>query len=273
MTANGKPGIPQAGIVCRAVGDILIALTALFTVYLCVVMTRRIGAVVLKDIYRKIFHHELILCAVLILFALDLRFGFWTAFGPRALQIAGWVPRIAVAALTAVILLFTGRVVAGGMIRTAPEAENVIVLGMALENGEPSRDLIGRLDTAEKYLNGHPGARLILTGGNPDEAGLTEAGVMRRILLDRGVPEDRLILEDQAESTRDNFINTARLIGADGPVALITSSYHMDRALRMARDAGFRDCQRLPAPSDPVTYASNVLWEVILDINEVIRRG
>ena len=141
---------------------------------------------------------------------------------------------------------------------------------MALQEGQPTQDLILRLDTAQRYLEENPGAALILTGGNPDEQGVTEAGVMRRILLERGVPEERLMLEDQASSTRENFVNSARLLDPAQPVVMISSNYHMDRAVRTARKAGFQSVLRLPAPSDPLMYGVNVMWEVILDINEAL---
>ena len=49
----------------RAAGDFLIVLVIAFTIYLTVIMTRRISAVVLKDSYKEIFRYELIICGVL----------------------------------------------------------------------------------------------------------------------------------------------------------------------------------------------------------------
>ncbi len=259
----------KQGKVRRTAGSILIVLIALFTAYLCVIMLHRINTVVLKDTYRKIFHNELILCGILFLFALDLRFGFFTKPESPLLKIPGWILRIAVMVLALVILFFCGRVVAGSLINTAGEAENVIVLGMALEDGKPQKDLLLRLDTARQYLKEHPHATLVLTGGNPDQSGLTEAGVMKELLLERGVPEESMLLEDQAATTRENFINASQIVGPDNPVVFISSGYHMDRAVRMAESAGFRNIMRLPAPSDPLHYGANVMWEVILDLNDL----
>ena len=77
----------------RAAGDLLIVLVIAFTFYLTVIMTRRISAVVLKDSYIKIFRYELVICAVFLLLALDIRFGFLTK-GTGFLRIAGWTVRI-----------------------------------------------------------------------------------------------------------------------------------------------------------------------------------
>ena len=53
------------------------------------------------------------------------------------------------------------------------------------------------------------------------------------------------------------------------PVVLITSDYHMDRAVQTAAGAGFTRVMRLPAPSSPVHFGANVLWEAILELNEL----
>lgn len=252
----------------RWLGNLLLALVLLYTVYLCAVMLHRINTVVLKDTYRTIFHNELILCAVLLLAALDLRFAFFSWPRVKVLKMLGWALRLTVAAGALIILFFCGKVIAGSLIRTAGEAENAIVLGMALEKGQPTRDLLLRLDTAEQYLKQHPESTLILTGGNSGESGQTEAAVMQELLLARGIPEERLLLEDRAEDTRENFVNTAELIDPTAPVVLISSNYHMDRATRMAEESGFRQILRLPAPSSPLPYGANLMWEVILDIND-----
>jgi uncharacterized SAM-binding protein YcdF (DUF218 family) len=268
QAVNPDAGRRGAGRVRRVIGDVLIVSVALFTVYLCAVMLHRIHTVVLKDTYRSIFHHELLLCGVLLLFSLDLRFGLFTKPRAAVLRTIGRIMRVLVALSALVIVFYCVRVVSGGLINTAKECGNAIVLGMALQDGKPTKDLILRLDTARRYLEEYPDATLILTGGNPDETGLTEADVMRALLAERGVPEARMITEDKATTTRENFTDTAEFLDTAEPVVLISSSYHMDRAVRMAREAGFRQILRLPAPSDPLQYGANVMWEMIMDMNE-----
>ena len=253
----------------QKIGTILIVLAVAFTVYLSVIMIRRINTVVLKAAYTKIFCNELVACAFFILFALDVRFGF-TGAENMVLKIAGWCLRILVVFVTAVLLFFIGKITIGSFVCTEAPAKNAIVLGLALENGKPTDDLVSRLDTAEKYLQRNPDTTLILTGGNPDETGRTEAAVMRDILTERGVREDRMRLEDQAETTKDNFRNTARLTDPEEPIVLISSNYHMDRAVQTAHSAGFSKILRLPAPSSLISFGANVMWEVILELNELV---
>ena len=102
---------------------------------------------------------------------------------------------------------------------TADQADYALVLRLALENGEPVPDLLARLDKAQEYLAEYPEARLILTGGNADESGRSEADVMRDILTERVVPEDKLILEDRSTTTVENFRNVAEMISRRNPLS------------------------------------------------------
>ena len=256
----------------QIVGIVLVILTVAYTVYLVAVMIRRINAVVLKDNYIKVFRYELVACGILVLFALDVRFGLFTRLNPGVLKAAGWVLRVLVALAAGVLLFLAAKVTAGSLVRTGTTAKQAIVLGLALENGQPTADLQLRMDTAERYLRENPDGTLILTGGNPDGSGRTEAAVMRELLAARGVPEVRMVLEDRAETTKENFRNAAKIADPAEPVVLISSDYHMDRAAQTARSAGFTKVLRMPAPSSPLYFGANVLWEVILELNELTLR-
>ncbi len=255
----------------KIVGDILLVLVVLLIADVVFVMPARINAVVLKADYREVFMYEIILCVILLVFALDVRFNLFTRWKNAILKPVGWVLRAVIVLFSAVIVFFCGKVIVGGVINTADRADYAIVLGLALENGEPAPDLLARLDTAREYLNKYPEARLILTGGNADESGRTEADVMRDILTERGVPQERLILEDRAQTTRENFRNIAGIVSAGEPVVMISSDYHMDRAVRNAAESGFTRVMRLPAPSGFLAYGANMLSEVVLNLNDLVR--
>ena len=92
---------------------------------------------------------------------------------------------------------------------------------------------------------------------------------MRDILTAKGVPEESLMMEDQASTTKENFENIARMISPDKPVVMISSNYHMDRAVRNAEKNGFSSVMRFPAPSAFFAYGANMLSEVVLDLNEL----
>jgi uncharacterized SAM-binding protein YcdF (DUF218 family) len=254
----------------KIIGSIMLILAVAFTVYLSVIMIGRINAVVLKATYKKIFIYELIICAVFILLAVDVRFGF-TGMKSNVLKALGWVLRVIVIAAAAVFLFFIGKVTIGGFSHASNLADHAIVLGLALENGKPTQNLLYRLDKAEAYLEQEQKGTLILTGGNADESGKTEAETMHDILAERGVAEERMILEDKAETTEENFANVAKIVDPAAPIVLISSDYHMDRASQTAGKAGFSNILRMPAQSVLTEYGANVMWEVVLELNDLIK--
>jgi uncharacterized SAM-binding protein YcdF (DUF218 family) len=80
---------------------------------------------------------------------------------------------------------------------------------------------------------------VIVTGGNPRN-GNTEAGQMRKMLMLLGFPDNRIIVEDRANSTVQNAafsVPLAKDAGTTG-IILVTSSTHQDRADGNFVDAG-----------------------------------
>ncbi len=67
-------------------------------------------------------------------------------------------------------------------------------------------------------------------------------------LVVEGVPREDIVAEWQSDSTRENGINTARLVaGMPGKKVLLTSDFHMYRAVRVFRKLGV-DVTPMPVP-------------------------
>jgi uncharacterized SAM-binding protein YcdF (DUF218 family) len=87
-----------------------------------------------------------------------------------------------------------------------------------------------------------PDAAVLSSGGRPipERHSVSEARMMSAALISVGVPAERIMLEDTSNNTYEQALNVARLLGprrAD-PVILVTSSWHMLRALRTFEAAG-----------------------------------
>ena len=72
---------------------------------------------------------------------------------------------------------------------------------------------------------------------------ISEAEAIRRYLLERGVPESQILLEDKSENTEANLRNSAALIreregGAEAGIAIATTNYHVFRAGLLAEEMG-----------------------------------
>ena len=104
-----------------------------------------------------------------------------------------------------------------------------------------------RLVEAAMLARRFPEAKIAFSGGN---AGIfyqsgTEAEGAQSLLTALGVSEDRLILEDESRDTYENAEFLKEKLSKDGALGpgkrwlLITSAYHMPRAIGAFRKAGF----------------------------------
>jgi len=89
--------------------------------------------------------------------------------------------------------------------------------------------------------------RTIVVSGGP-EGGSSAAMALRQFLLGQGVPGEVIQLEERSTTTRENALYTAEVLrGKPGRKMLLTSDYHMYRAVRAFRKAGL-DVVSLPFP-------------------------
>lgn len=117
----------------------------------------------------------------------------------------------------------------------------IIVLGCQVKpDGTPNLQLQWRLDAAYAAWLLHP-CRIVVTGGQGKDEPRAEGAVMYDYLLKKGVPADQLLCDDRSVNTRQNLRAAAGLLdGAAGTrVLIVTSDYHLPRAIAMAEDEGF----------------------------------
>lgn len=121
------------------------------------------------------------------------------------------------------------------------ETDFLIILGAGLKGDSVSLTLKERLNTGIEYLNKFPDTKVIVSGGQGFGEDITEAEAMEKYLLRAGISGDRIIKEDKATSTAENFKFSKELIPLQGKVKImiITSDFHMLRAKMLAERNGF----------------------------------
>ncbi|NKX89949.1 YdcF family protein [Nocardia coubleae] len=109
----------------------------------------------------------------------------------------------------------------------------IVVLGYGLlPDGALRPELENRLTAAWLQAIAAPFSPVVVTGGNPQN-GISEAEAMRRWLIGRGLPADRIHVEDRAGSTVQNALFSTKLLrdlGANSAV-VVTSPNHIRRAV------------------------------------------
>lgn len=196
------------------------------------------AAMSLRAVPGMVFSGALCFCAGAVLFAF-----FWLERAARrGHRAAAWCELALIGVLLAGFALFAAletMVIYGSFAdKTDEPVSAVIVLGAGVNGETPSLSLATRIDAAEAYLAAHPDMPVVLSGGQGGGEWISEAECMRRALVERGVDESRLYLEERSTSTRENMLYSRTLLeelGVDTAqrVAIVTSDYHLCRARRM----------------------------------------
>ena len=84
---------------------------------------------------------------------------------------------------------------------------------------------------------------LLISGGNgkPDDKNFREAAWVKTQLIDFGVPDSVIFVEDHSDNTQDNAVNSKHLLDSLGfppPYLLITSAFHLPRAALVFKKSG-----------------------------------
>ncbi|MDO4459239.1 MAG: YdcF family protein [Clostridia bacterium] len=122
------------------------------------------------------------------------------------------------------------------------EDATVVVLGARVYESGVSVSLQNRLNAAKEYLDEHPDAKCIVTGGQGSDEPWTEASAAKAYLLSLGVKEDRILMEDKSTSTLENLSFSKTVLAENklgNSIVVVTQNFHMFRASSQARDLGF----------------------------------
>lgn len=113
------------------------------------------------------------------------------------------------------------------------EDVTVVVLGCRAYGSRPSIMLASRLDAAYDYLTEHPEANCIVSGGQGPDESMPEAECMYLYLTEKGIAPERIYMEAESTSTRENLLFSQEIIEAEGlnpEIAIVTNEYHEYRA-------------------------------------------
>ncbi len=146
----------------------------------------------------------------------------------------------------------------------AGQDDAMIVLGAQVyPDGEPSLQLALRLEAAlAEYLK-NP-VPIVTCGGQGPNEPRPEGDVMRDWLVLKGVDPADVLADDTSVSTRGNIHNAITLLKEYNPasVRIVTSDYHLPRALAIARDEGLT-ATGTGSPCKPEYWAPNHFREAL----------
>ena len=140
----------------------------------------------------------------------------------------------------------------------ADHADVIIVMGAAQYQGKPSPVLRSRLDHAVALWQRGLATRLVLTGVFGTGDTLSEAGVSRRYVMSRGVPDSAILLESAGRTSSQSMRSAIDLMrGQRLRTAIVVSDpFHMLRLEIIGRRYGI---EPLTSPALP-SRAGSRIW-------------
>jgi uncharacterized SAM-binding protein YcdF (DUF218 family) len=133
-----------------------------------------------------------------------------------------------------------------------PSLGGVVVLGSGYSpreaipvTGALDEDGLARIVEGVRLVRQLPGVRLVVSGGALRDA-VPSAQGYAKLARELGIPETSIVVLDQSLDTGDESRTLAKLFGRTTPFILVTSAYHMPRAVLLMQRAGARP---IPAPT------------------------
>ena len=140
----------------------------------------------------------------------------------------------------------------------------ILILGCSvLKNGEPSLMLRDRLNKGIELYNQELAEKIIITGDHSDS--YSEVSVMHNYLIDSGIEEDNIIIDNEGYSTSESLINYQKEHKKE-KVIIVTQKYHLYRALYIADRLNIN---AIGVYADDVNY----FGQTYRDIREILARN
>ena len=153
-------------------------------------------------------------------------------------------------------------VVLGGMVRTVPRPDGGIL--------HEFTDRVDRLEAGLALLALGKAERIVFTRGQaPWSVGRPEGEHLRERAIARGVDPDRIALTGIARNTEEEAAAVAAMTGAGERVALVTSAFHMPRAVRVFEARGV---DVVPVPVDYMSSAGRLKPTDLLPDGEAVMK-
>lgn len=183
----------------------------------------------------------------------------WAGMLVEKINLRKWQKRMMLFVLTPIIVFFLVVEViifSGFFEKPKEEPEYIVVLGTTVYEHGPCYLLRQRLKEGAKWAETYKDAKIVVTGGQGKTEPFTEGSEMKRYLIEElGVAEERIIVEEASVNTYENMTFTGEILEKQDekfsyettPVLVVTNNFHMYRAIKIARKAGFETVSGAPA--------------------------
>lgn len=215
---------------------------------------------------------------------------FWAALGALLALVGIWLPRwdrlpkwfritwkAGVVLALALFLTVEGLMISAMADQPEAGADYVIVLGAKVNGTTPSLSLQYRIEAAREYLEENPETKVIASGGQGANEGISEAAAIANTLIAMGISEDRILREDKSTSTNENLTYSKACLESQGDTAeeasvvVVSSDFHIFRAKAIARKLGYENVEGKGSRSVPWLQPNYCMREFFAILNDFAR--
>ena len=176
---------------------------------------------------------------------------------------------VAVLIVALLAMLITGCMILFKGIGSKGTFTYLIILGNKIEGSEPSPLLQDRIEAAAKYMEKHPDVIAIATGYQSEGADISEAQCIYNGLTALGISPERILLDDRATSTAENFQYSLALLEQElgfipRNIGVLSSEFHLLRSAMIAKNYGLDPITIPASTSDTKAFMTYFVREIFM---------
>jgi len=196
------------------------------------------GIIILGILWFYGLFNYFFLCLGLLTLALGLS---WDKFSKKSKKVITGL----IIALSLVFCCVEGVIISHAVKQPVKNADYIMILGCKVNANGPSVDFRARIEATYRYLIDNPETMVIATGGQGSDERMSEALCAKNYLIDKGISEDRILMEDKSTNTVENLRFTREILENRGEdveecsVVISSASYHLCRAEFIAGKQGY----------------------------------
>lgn len=255
-----------------------IILGSIFALYDVVLLCISPGSV-LKTIFS--FTHVWALGGALLIFAGIYRIRYNQSFKKKLSRKVKII--LSVAAGIAVIISIVNLIfiLTPDVVPVSEDSDYVILLGGGIDkNGRLPKSVEYRVLKTKEYMDLHKNTVCVVTGGTLRFQKYAEGPEIKRRLMAAGIESDRILIEDKALDTIQNFQYSCKMLAdyadvseqeiLESRIMVITNAFHLRRALRLTKRMGFKNTKgiaaKIPWYSVPHSYLREICSYIKLNV-------
>ena len=190
----------------------------------------------------------------------------------RTMSLLTGIIRVLAAVFLLYVMVFELLVGIGTRSKGKPDLDYLIVLGAGVYGTKPSPALQSRVDAAAGYLLNNADTKVIVSGGQGSGEDISEAACMKSLLMEQGIDESRILMEDRSTTTVENLKYSLGMIsGQTASIGIVTSNFHVFRAVVTAKAMGASHVSGIAASFSGTLLPHYMLRECMAFTVELLR--